>query len=195
MYANTAAGASNTSLKPEPVNKSQLRKSDSGSLRSQSGSNIRSGSYDNIPGPGLNTTQAIFTLEPNPTAYEIINFQAPGPVRGSDTRRVSPGLQSVGLVAEACRDQERASSQPKRSLTKQNSGGNIRAPPPPYQAPPGPPGPPYQSPPVPPPYKHGGHYVTPPKHISPTYSATRYQEPGPQVGSDSVEVLNNANLN
>ena len=189
MYANTAAGGSNTSLKVEPVNKSQLRKSDSGSLRSQSGSNIRSGSYDNIPGP--NTSQAIFALEPNPTAYEIINFQQPGPVRGSDTRKMSPAvqgpghaLQSVGLVAEACRDheqQQRASSQPKRVLTKQNSGGNIRAPPPPYQAPPGPPGPPYQSPPVPPPYKHGGHYVTPPKHISPTYSATRYQEPGPQV--------------
>ena len=55
----------------------------------------------------------------------------------------SPGhaLQSVGLVAEACRDQERAASQPKRVLTKQNSGGNIRAPPP-YQGPPGPPEPP-----------------------------------------------------
>ena len=189
-------GGSNTSLKVEPVNKSQLRKSDSGSLRSQSGTNIRSGSYDNIPGPGLNTTQAIFTLEPNPTAYEIINFQQPGPVRGADTRKMSPGvqgpghaLQSVGLVAEACRDHERASSQPKRVLTKQNSGGNIRAPPPPYQAPPGPPGPPYQSPPVPPPYKHGGHYVTPPKHISPTYSATRYQEPGPQVEFETLRLV------
>ena len=107
----------------------------------------------------------------------------------------SPGhaLQSVGLVAEACRDQERAASQPKRVLTKQNSGGNIRAPPP-YQGPPGPPSPsppappPYkqggqytESPPGPPPYKQGGQYAAPPKHISPSYSATRYQEPGPQV--------------
>ena len=72
-------------LKSESVSKSQLRKSDSGSVRSQSGTNIRSGSYDNIPGPGLNTTQAIFTLDPNPTAYEIINFQQPA--RGSDSRQ------------------------------------------------------------------------------------------------------------
>ena len=98
MYANTAAGGSNTSLKVEPVNKSQLRKSDSGSLRSQSGSNIRSGSYDNIPGP--NTSQAIFALEPNPTAYEIINFQQPGPVRGSDTRKMSQALARVRTRAK-----------------------------------------------------------------------------------------------
>ena len=140
--------------------RSQLRKSDSGSLRSQG--HVRSGSYDNI-----NTTQAIFTLDPNPTAYEIINFQQRG---SSVSKSSSSQLQSVGLVAEACRDYERSSSQPKQILTKQNSGGNIRAPPP-YQNPPGPPPPHYKP-------QSGGQFVTPPKHISPSY---RYQEAQPQV--------------
>ena len=129
---------------------------------------MRSGSYDNI-----NTTQAIFTLDPNPTAYEIINFQQTGPQqqRGSSVSKSSSSqLQSVGLVAEACRDYERSSSQPKQILTKQNSGGNIRAPPP-YQNPPGPPPPHYKP-------QSGGQFVTPPKHISPSY---RYQEAQPQV--------------
>ena len=170
---------------PSPGTKAQLRKSDSGSVRSAGGSlgHVRSGSYDNIPGPGpsLNTTQAIFTLDPNPTAYEIINFSGPG--RGSLAPGPGPGhsLQSVGLVAEAQRDSRERSLQPKQVLTKQNSAGNIRAPPP-YQAPPGPPGPPYQSPPGPPPYKQGGgQFVTPPKHISPSYAANRYSDQGPQV--------------
>ena len=162
VYANTDPG--------HQLDPRQLRKSDSGSLRSQSG-HIRSGSYDNIPGP--NTTQAIFTLDPNPTAYEIINFQAAQPVRGSsDRKQYQQDLQSVGLVAEACRDYER-SSQPKQVLTKQNSGSNIRAPPP-YQNPPGPPVTASAG------YKPSGHYVTPPKHISPTYSANRYHDQ--QVG-------------
>ena len=66
---------------------------------------------------------AIFTLNPNPTAYEIINFQAAQPVRGSSDRKQYPqDLQSVGLVAEACHDYEHSSSQPKQLLTKQNSG-------------------------------------------------------------------------
>ena len=138
----------------------QLRKSDSGSTRSGSG-HIRSGSYDNIPTPGPNTSQAIFTLDPNPTAYEIINFS---PSRGDGRKQSSEsqtsGLQSVGLVAEALREHER-SSQPGSHpmLSKQNSLGNLRAPPPPYQAPPGPPGPP-------PAYSH---LVSPPKHKSPSY--------------------------
>ena len=45
------------------------------------------------------------------------------PVRGSsDRKQYQQDLQSVGLVAEACRDYERFSSQPKQVLTKQNSG-------------------------------------------------------------------------
>merc|ERR1719219_2880390 len=147
----------------------QLRKSDSGSNRSGSG-HIRSGSYDNIPAPGPNTSQAIFTLDPNPTAYEIINFS---PSRGDGRKQSSEsqnsGLQSVGLVAEALREHERSSQPPGHSqhqmLSKQNSLGNLRAPPPPYQAPPGPPGPP-------PAYsQHGQHsqLVSPPKHKSPSY--------------------------
>ena len=173
--------ASSSSLDPRhsasslDPRKSQLRKSDSGSLRSGAGSNVRSGSYDNIPGPGLNTTQAIFTLEPNPTAYEIINFSQP-PQQPRVTSAASSGLASVGLVAEAHRDyssQDRA-SQPKQVLTKQNSGGAMRAPPP-YQNPPGPTSAPYPSNPgVAKPL-----HVSPPKHISPTYSNNRYPD---QVG-------------
>ena len=149
----------------------QMRKSDSGSTRSGSG-HIRSGSYDNIPTPGPNTSQAIFTLDPNPTAYEIINFS---PSRGDGRKQSSEsqnsGLQSVGLVTEALREHER-SSQPgpnhHQILSKQNSLGNLRAPPPPYQAPPGPP----------PAYSQ---LVSPPKHKSPSY---HHPSPG-QVGPDS----------
>ena len=153
----------------------QLRKSDSGSTRSGS-VHIRSGSYDNIPTPGPNTSQAIFTLDPNPTAYEIINFS---PSRG-DSRKISAesqtsGLQSVGLVAEALREHERSSQPgPHPVLSKQNSLGNLRAPPPPYQAPPGPPGPP-------PAYSQ---LVSPPKHKSPSY---HHPSPG-QVGPGSVSL-------
>lgn len=137
-----------------------MRKSDSGSVRSVSG-HIRSGSYDNIPVPGPNTSQAIFTLDPNPTAYEIINFSpSRGDNRKQSSESQSSGLQSVGLVAEALREHERISqSQPSahQILSKQNSAGNLRGPPP-YQNPPGP-GPP-------PAY---GQFVSPPKHTSPTY--------------------------
>lgn len=138
----------------------QSRKSDTGSTRSASG-HIRSGSYDNIPTPGPNTSQAIFTLDPNPTAYEIINFS---PNRGDHRKQSSEsqtsGLQSVGLVAEALREHERSSqSQPTQQiLSKQNSAGSLRAPPPPYQNPPGPGPPPAYT-----------QFVSPPKHTSPNY--------------------------
>ena len=151
----------------------QLRKSDSGSNRSGSG-HIRSGSYDNIPAPGPNTSQAIFTLDPNPTAYEIINFS---PSRGDGRKQSSEsqnsGLQSVGLVAEALREHERSSQPPvhHQILSKQNSLGNLRAPPPPYQAPPGPP----------PAYNQ---LVSPPKHKSPSY---HHPSPG-QVGPLSASL-------
>ena len=71
MYANTAAGGSNTSPKVEPVNKSQLRKSD----RSQSGSNIRSGSYDNIPTPARPSSP----WSPTPQPMRSSTSSSPGP--------------------------------------------------------------------------------------------------------------------
>jgi len=61
---------------------------------------------------------------PNLQPPTLPNLQPPG------------GLQSVGLVAEACRDYERHGIQ-KPVLSKQNSGSNLRGPPP-YQAPPPP---------------------------------------------------------
>ena len=173
-YHGVARGSSGTESRaaaetPIYVNMSrksdqkQMRKSDSGSLRATSG-HIRSGSYDNIPLQGPNTTQAIFTLDPNPTAYEIINFSPSRGDRKQSSESQSSGLQSVGLVAEALREHERTSqSQPSahQILSKQNSAGNLRSPPP-YQAPPGPGPPPAYS------------------HTSPTYHSSSHSTPSHQ---------------
>ena len=175
-----------SSTSSSSINKTQLRKSDSGSLRSQQSGHIRSGSYDNLPNPGLNTTQAIFTLDPNPTAYEIINFSHPQPTTTSvSSSRGHSGLQSASLVAEAQRDYDRASSQPKQILSKQNSGGAMtRAPPPPYQNPP--PGPVHSTVVTNKPGVNSVTHVTPPKHISPTYTINRYQEPNHHVSHHTL---------
>ena len=136
------------------------------SLRSSHSGHVRSGSYDNIPTPGpqvrpflnfnpilrkrtdFSFQAAQFPSEP-PSSYETISFP------GRRSAETEPSLQSVGLVAEACRDYERRepvnrAAEPRQSVTRQNSGGslgghNTRLPPP-YQSPPGPP-PPYQPPP------------------------------------------------
>ena len=137
----------------------QLRKSDA-SLRSSHSGHIRSGSYDNIPTPGPQAPPPQQFPDPS-GSYEAIAFQ-------------QPGLQSVGLVAEACRDyQSRASAEPRippepqtrAPLSKQNSGSSIGGHarmPPPYQSPPGPP-PPYQPPPLsaPSPQRLQGKHTSP----------------------------------
>jgi len=190
VYANASKMMEQSNLKVETR---QLRKSDASS-RSQSG-HIRSGSYDNIPTLG---PQSMAVLEQNPSGYEMVNFNQK---IGNDKKNSFDGsisesqstLQSVGLVAEACRDYER--TQPKQVLTKQNSGGNLRMPPP-YQAPPGPPGPP--PPYIPPKGTTQPQYTSQPsmspqrQHTSPPHPGygsvggkpvdLRYnQEPGPQV--------------
>ena len=190
VYANASKMMEQSNLKVETR---QLRKSDASS-RSQSG-HIRSGSYDNIPTLG---PQSMAVLEQNPSGYEMVNFNQK---IGNDKKNSFDGsisesqstLQSVGLVAEACRDYER--TQPKQVLTKQNSGGNLRMPPP-YQAPPGPPGPP--PPYIPPKGTTQPQYPPQPgmspqrQHTSPPHPGygsaggkpvdLRYnQEPGPQV--------------
>ena len=90
-----------------------------------------------------------FSPDP-PGSYEAISFP------GRRSAETEPGLQSVGLVAEACRDYERRepvnnrAGEPRQSVTRQNSSGSLGGParlPPPYQSPPGPP-PPYQPPPL-----------------------------------------------
>jgi len=197
VYANASKMMEQSNLK---VDTRQLRKSDASS-RSQSG-HIRSGSYDNIPTPG---PQNAAVLDQNPSGYEMVNFNQK---MGNDKKNSFDGsmsesqstLQSVGLVAEACRDYER--TQPKQVLTKQNSGGNLRMPPP-YQAPPGPPGPPGPPPPyIPPKGPAQPQYTAQPgpsphrQHTSPPlpgYNAgvgksmdLRYnQEPGPQVDQNT----------
>lgn len=200
VYANASKMLEQSNSK---VDSRQLRKSDASS-RSQSG-HIRSGSYDNIPTPGPQNA-AIFTLDPNPNGYEMVNFNQK---MGNDKKNSFDGsisesqstLQSVGLVAEACRDYERA--QPKQVLTKQNSGGNLRMPPP-YQAPPGPPGPP--PPYIPPKGPVQPQYTAQPglsphrQHTSPPHQSygvgagkpvdLRYnQEPGPQVDQNTPKRL------
>jgi len=188
VYANASKMMEHSNTK---LDNRQLRKSDASS-RSQSG-HIRSGSYDNIPTPGPQNS-AIFTLDANPTGYEMVNFSQKmsnekknafdGSISESQTT-----LQSVGLVQEACRDYER--TQPKQVLTKQNSGGNLRMPPP-YQAPPGPPGPP--PPYIPPKGPPQPQFTSQPgpsphrQHPSPQHQAIdlRYnQEPGPQVDQNT----------
>ena len=134
------------------------------SLRSSHSGHVRSGSYDNIPTPGpqvktilLQTCLSTFPssqapqFSPDPPgSYEAISFP------GRRSAETEPGLQSVGLVAEACRDYERRepvnnrAGEPRQSVTRQNSSGSLGGParlPPPYQSPPGPP-PPYQPPPL-----------------------------------------------
>eukprot|EP00092_Neocalanus_flemingeri_P025315 GFUD01027450.1.p1 GENE.GFUD01027450.1~~GFUD01027450.1.p1 ORF type:complete len:1384 (+),score=386.42 GFUD01027450.1:293-4153(+) len=193
VYANASKMMEQSNSK---LDSRQLRKSDASS-RSQSG-HIRSGSYDNIPTPGPQNS-AVFTLDPNPTGYEMVNFhqkmgnEKKNSFDGSKSESQST-LQSVGLVAEACRDYERA--QPKQVLTKQNSGGNLRMPPP-YQAPPGPP-PPYIPPkgPVQPQYAAQPGLSPHRQHTSPQHQGygggaakpvdLRYnQEPGPQVDQNT----------
>ena len=141
------------------------------SLRSSHSGHVRSGSYDNIPTPGpqvshssqrtsysatelINSFQAAQFPSDPPGSYEAISFP------GRRSAETEPSLQSVGLVAEACRDYERReprgpepvnrAAEPRQSVTRQNSGGSLGGHarlPPPYQSPPGPP-PPYQPPPM-----------------------------------------------
>jgi len=189
MYANSSKVGQEGRMrpaKPEPGSRTQAH--------------IRSGSYDNIPTPG-----GLNSLDPSSgpsssdnSGYEVVSFgtaSAPGSKKNSlDKSQPQCGLQSVGLVAEACRDYERHGVQ-KPTLAKQNSGSNLRAPPP-YQAPPPPGGTPPHGPPIATP--HQVHPTSTP-HLANTLPAPMYQgysqtptvvktadirfnrDPGPQV--------------
>jgi len=172
------ADARKLSTESQGLDPRQLRKSDI-SLRSSNSGHIRSGSYDNIPTPVL---QGQYSPDP-PNSYEAITFP------GRRSTETEPGLQSVGLVAEACRDYERREPRDPRAqearpqVTRQNSGSSIGGHgrlPPPYQSPPGPP-PPYQPPPLS--AATSPQRQIPSKHTSPQHSGVvprGFHEPSPQ---------------